>query len=643
MSLARRLALTALVLVIAAALGFAGGAQETSSTSTTTAAAESTAKEAPMLAEMVAAGTLPPLAERLPDEPLVLDVVDSIGKYGGTMRRTYLGPSDGGITRIMADGLFRFTTDGQKIVPNLATDYDLSSDGRVYTIYLRKGVKWSDGDLFDADDIMFWYNDVAMNTDLSPSPPKLIVSGGEPGVFEKVDQYTVRVTFKDPYAFFIRTIATPEVSTNGFYPFLPAHYLKQFHPKYAGQTAVDKLVKDEGVENWMALFNDKASTFINPDRPVLRPWQVINSSDSQRQIAVRNPYYWKVDPEGKQLPYIDRIVFDLVENTEITLLKASNGELDFQFRHIKLQDYTLLKENEQRGGYTVLTHAGDRASDVCIWPNMSIQDERMAKLTNSVEFKKALSYAIDRDEINDLLYFGLGTPRAITAIRSEPTYIPELAKMYIKYDPDEANRILDELGFDKRNSEGIRLWPDGEPLFLTFFTATAWPQMGQVGEFLVDYFREIGIDSLLKNMERSVFYQMSYNNELSWPIFTSPGTSLGNNWWMFPMYHNSNGYGQWYRSGGKEGVEPPAGSKVRKAMELYDEAMASESMDTVIENIKTILTYGAEELWGIGIVGEVPAIGVVSNKLKNVPVNAPSGTHLGSPGNLYPEQFYFED
>jgi peptide/nickel transport system substrate-binding protein len=642
MRLYKRIAIIALVLLTTAAFVFASGTQDTSSSSSGSTAM-SGAKESPMLAEMVASGEILPLEERLPENPLVVQVVDSIGKYGGTMRRTYLGPSDGGITRLMADGLFRFSIDGTEIHPNLATGYDLSADGRVYTIHLRKGVKWSDGDLFDADDMMFWYEDVALNEELNAAPPKLIVSGGDAGLFEKVDQYTVRITFKEPYAFFIRTIATPEVSTNGFYPFYPEHYLKQFHPKYAGEAAVNKLVEDAGVESWMALFSDMSSTFFNPERPVIRPWMVTNSSDSQRQIAVRNPYYWKVDAEGNQLPYIDRLVFDLVENTELVLLKASNGELDFQFRHIKFQDFTLLKENESRGDYTVYTHAGDRASDVCLWPNMSVQDEKMNMLMNSMEFKMALSYAIDRDEINELMYFGLGTPRAITAIRSEPTFIQANADKYIKYDPATASKLLDELGFDKKNSEGMRLWPDGETLFLNLTTATAWPQMASVGEFLVDYFRDIGIDSMVNNLERSVFYEKSYNNELAIPIFTSPGTSLGNNWWMFPMYHNSNGYGQWYRSSGKEGVEPPVGSNVRNAMELYDSAMSSASMDTVYENIKQILTWGAEELWGIGIVGEIPAIAIVSNKLKNVPKNAPSGTHLGHPGNLYTEQFYFDE
>ena len=163
-----------------------------------------------------------------------------------------------------------------------------------------------------------------------------------------------------------------------------------------------------------------------------------------------------------------------------------------------------------------------------------------------------------------------------------------------------------------------------------------------MGEVLVDYFKAIGIDTMLKAMERSVFYEMSYNNELPMPVFTSPGTSLGNNWWIFPMYHNSNGYGVWYRTAGEEGVEPPVGSKVRQAMELYDKAMASPRYEDIVDAVKQILRWSAEELWGIGIVGEIPVIGVVSNNVGNVPKDAPSGTHLGHPGNLYAEQWYFK-
>ena len=340
------------------------------------------------------------------------------------------------------------------------------------------------------------------------------------------------------------------------------------------------------------------------------------------------------------LPEVDPLNFVTRVRAPVLML---NGEYDMQFRHIVLQDYTVLKESESTGNYKVITHTGDRASDVCLWPNMSHEDPAYNELMNNVEFKKALSYAINRDEINELFYFGLGTPRAVTAISSEPTYEEDVAKMHIKYDPDEANRILDELGFDKRDANGIRLGPDGKPIFFLFQFGSNWPQFGDVGQVVADYWKEIGIDSLVKPVERSVFYEYSYSNQIPMALFTSPGTSLGNAWWMMPTYHNSNGYGQWRTSGGKEGKEPPVGSKIRRAMELYEKAITAADFSDTIEMIKQILRWGVEDLWGIGIIGEVPAIGMVSNRMGNVPRKAPSGSHIAHPGNLVPEQFYIKE
>ena len=647
MSLWKRLIVTAIVLLVAVGSGFASGGADTDSTTssgTGSTAMMSAEMEAPMLAEMVAANTLPPLEERLPIEPLVLDPVNEIGKYGGTISRTYLAPSDSlGFGRLIVAGLLQFTMDGQSYLPNVAKDYSVSSDGLVYTFYLREGMKWSDGEPLTTGDVVFWYEDVVGNTELSPAPPNWFVSGGEPGKVEAIDDYTFRVTFVKPNAFFLREVGgTSDVAMPRM--MLPKHYMTQFHAEYTDKAALDKMVGDANLDVWTALWGQKASYWNNPDLPILGAWQLTNEPGESRLIAVRNPYYFKVDPQGRQLPYVDRVVHDLIENPELILLKASNGELDFQFRHLAFDDYPLLKENESKGNYTVLTHGGDRASHVAFWPNMSIEDPVYHELMNSTEFKKALMYAIDRDELNELFYFGLGEPRAITSISSEPTYEADVAQMNIKYDPDEANRILDSLGYDKRDSNGIRLGPDGKPIFFLMPYATAWPYMGDIGQVVLDYWKEIGIDSLLKPFERSVFYQMSYNNEIPLTLFTSPGTSLGNAWWIFPKgAHNSWAYGRWYATGGAEGIEPPEGGKIRMAMDLYDEALTSANFDDVIAAIKQILRWGNEEIWGIGLLGEIPAIGVVSNNMGNVAVNAPSGTHLLHPANLYPEQWYLKN
>jgi peptide/nickel transport system substrate-binding protein len=642
----KRILITALVLLASALLVFAGGKQE-AATGTEEAAAETTAmapegNESPMLVEMVENGEIPSLEERLPTEPKVVETADAIGRYGGTLRRTYLGPSDGlAYGRLVYDPVLRFTVDGLNIEPNLAKDWDVSSDGTVYTIYFREGTKWSDGEPFTADDVMFWYEKAMLNTDISPAPPRWMVAGGEAGIISKVDDYTIRIRFSQPYAFFVRELAYRGVAKPDIA--LPAHYMEQYHPDFVDKDKLDSMAQDEGFEVWTDLWGERQSYWDNPEMPVLSAWYPTNEPGESRLIAVRNPYYWKVDTEGRQLPYMDRVVHDQIENKELVLLKASNGELDMQFRHLTLDNYSLLRENQEVGDYTVYTHSGDRASDVAFWPNMSHEDPVYHELMNNTEFKKALMYGIDRDELNELFYFGLGTPRAITAISSEPTYVEDHAQRYIEYDPQEANAILDRIGFDQRDSNGIRLGPDGEPIFFTLYYATSWPIHGEIAQIVADYWKELGIDSLIKPLERSVFYQMSYNNEIPLTVFTSPGTSLGNNWWIFPKgAHNSWAYGRWYATGGKEGIEPPPGSKIRQAMDLYDEAMQSPDMDEIIEAIKQILDWGTEEIWGIGLVGEIPAIGVISNNVGNVPQDAPSGTHLLHPGNLMPEQWYFK-
>ena len=630
------------VFLLTALLAFGGGGQE-GTTETAEPAAAVAGKEAPALAEMVKAGTLPPLAERLPIEPAVVQPLDEIGMYGGTWGTVYKAPGDSlAYGRLVYDPTLRYSLDGQEILPNLAKAWDLAPDGKTITLYFREGTKWSDGELFTADDVLFWYEDIAMNEELSPSPPSWMVAAGEAGKVEKVDDYTVRVSFSAPYPLLTRAISTYNNDRiHGIAA--PKHYLEQFHPKYADKATLDKLVKDENLENWTQLFGRMNSYWNNPEKPVLSAWKMTNEPGASRLIAERNPYYWKVDTAGNQLPYIDRVVLDLVESNELILLKALNGEYDMQFRHISFQDYTVLKEGEADGDYKIITHTGDRASDVCFWPNLSHDDPVYNELMNNVEFKKALSYAIDRDEINELFYFGLGTPRAITAISSEPTYEEDVAQMHIKYDPDEANRILDRIGFDKRDDNGIRLGPDGKPIFFLLQYATVWPQFGSVGEVVADYWKEIGIDSLIKPMERAAWTELSYSNQLPLALFTSPGTSLGNAWWMVPTYHNSNAYGVWRRTGGKEGKEPPEGSKVLKAIDLYAEALTAGSFDDTVAMIKQVLRWGVEELWGIGIVGETPVIGVLSNRMRNVAKVAPSGSHLSHPGNLVPEQFFIKE
>jgi peptide/nickel transport system substrate-binding protein len=486
---------------------------------------------------------------------------------------------------------------------------------------------------------MFWYNDIAMNKTISPAPPKWYTAGGEPGKMEKLDDYTIRITFEAPFILFQRELAFR--SNNAPSIAAPAHYMKQFHLDYTDKAKIDAMVKDAGLGAWNDLFNDRNNYWFNKERPGIGAWQGLNDPGDTLMVFERNPYYWKVDPAERQLPYIDKIEMELIENPELIIMKAANGELDAETSMPQLKDYTFLKENEEKGDYRVLNYEGDRAAHVAFWPNMSYEkDPRLGDLMRNTKFKQALSLGIDRDELNELFYYGLGVPRSITAIDSEPTYEEDVANLNIEFDPARANQILDELGFDKKNEKGIRLFPDGDPISFVMDWCTTWPVHGKVAEVVSDYWRDLGIDTVIKAHERSVYYELSYSNQFPMCVFQSPGTSLTNNWWIVPYWHNSNGYGQWYRSGGKEGVEPPEGSLVRKAFVLYDEARAAETFEEMVEKVKTVLRWGNENLWGIGTLGMQPDVNVFTNRLRNVPEKAPAGWHLKSPSHTRPEQWF---
>jgi peptide/nickel transport system substrate-binding protein len=425
--------------------------------------------EAPMLADLVKQGKLPPVEQRLPQEPLVVAPLEEIGQYGGTWRRAAVGVSDVGIinSRITYENLVRWSADGKKVVPNVATKWKIEDGGKTFTFYLRKGIKWSDGQPFTAEDIVFWYKEVLLNKDLTPTVATWLTAGGKPCKIEKVDTYTFRVSFEQPNPLFLINIC----KSGGNQFFLPKHYGKQFHIKYAPKEELEKKVKDAGFQFWYQLFDAKVSNsnawLQNPELPVLQPWRNTTLPTATTMIFERNPYYWKIDPAGNQLPYIDRIAHTLVENREVITMKAVSGEIDMQTRHISLPDYTLLMENRAKGNYRVLNWKQGVGSDVMICLNQNVKDPVLRKIFEDRRFRQALSIAINRDEIWKLIYLGMGKPRQCSLISGVAFYDPEWEKMWAEYDPKKANELLDKIGLNKRDRDGFRLRPDGKTLALT--------------------------------------------------------------------------------------------------------------------------------------------------------------------------------
>jgi len=347
------------------------------------ALAPATFSEAPQLGDLVATGELPPVRERLPKSPMVVKPHEEVGRYGGVWRRAHLGPLDAyGATYVMKETLLQYSVDYEKIVPNVCKAYEWSDNYKTITFYLREGMKWSDGAPFTADDFLFWYEDVALNKKLSPVPPPLFKRGGELLKMVRVDEHTFRIKFARPYASFVDYLAGLWNPTL----YMPKHYCRQFHPKYAPPDRIEKMRQEGGFSHWTDQFRHKTYYVRNPEAPTIQAWLLRDRLSSQVQRWQRNPYYWKVDPEGAQLPYIDAVHFKLVSDAQAVLLQALAGEIDMQMRRIGginvvgIENYPLLMENRAKGGYRIICRDIFRLNKFAIYFNFTHRDRELRGL-----------------------------------------------------------------------------------------------------------------------------------------------------------------------------------------------------------------------------------------------------------------------
>ena len=383
-------------------------------------------KQAPMLDALVEDGTLPPVEERVPLEPLVVQPLEGIGTYGGTLRRGFTGPGDdeNGNRYVSGDKLVFWDYTGTEFRPALARSWEFSDEDRVFTIKLREGHKWSDGAPFTADDFVFWYEDIYINPDLVPTPHSSFAINGKQGRIEKVDETTVSFIFEEPYPLFLTILGgttfmgSGHMTNRGFHggSYAPAHYLKQFHPKYTAQAEIDAMASEENVEDWIALFRLKNQWSLNPELPVLGPWRTVSPVNTPNWTMERNPFYYEVDPEGNQLPYLDGIQMTLAENLEVLNLRAIAGEYDLQERHTDIAKLPVFLENMEQGDYSVHLDPGAYGSDATLQINHSYDaDPEIAKWLHNADFRRALSMGIDRDQLNETFWLGVGSPGSVGA------------------------------------------------------------------------------------------------------------------------------------------------------------------------------------------------------------------------------------
>ncbi len=621
-------------------------------------------KEAPQLAELVKAGKLPPVAQRLPSEPMVMKPLEGIGTYGGTWRRAFVGPSDGeNGNRLMAtDKILFWDPTGSKIVPCVAKAYEQSKDGKTFTITLRRGMKWGDGSAFTADDFMFWYEDLYQNKDIVPAPIADMSAGGKPGRIVKIDEVTVQFQFDNPYFLFPDMMAgdtligggqAPQQSNSHTYAcYAPAHYLKQFLPKYSSEAAVNKMAKDAGYESWVRMIHVKTDWQLNPEVPTLGPWRTVSPINTPTWAMERNPYYYAVDTDGNQLPYLDKVVMTLAENIEVVNLKAMAGEFDEQERHIDLQKLPVILENRARGKYDVHLDLAYNGADTCLHVNMDYRlDPVVGKLLATADFRRALSLGIDRDQMNETFWLGLATPgsSAPAEVMPESPGI-EWRKKWSTLDIATANKLLDGLGLTKKDSEGYRLRPDnGKRLAIELLSIKAFLDWPKHSEMIAQHWRKIGIYGDVKEAERGLAEKRRDNSEHHIYVWSNGGTELLYLYatWALPVDISNGCYGietsRWYASNGAQGTKP-SDPKMIEALELFRSA-AGKQEDERNKIAQDIWKIMVDQQFTIGTCGQSPAfmgVRLASRRLANLPGRACIAQHCRTPGSSHPETWYFK-
>ena len=609
--------------------------------------------EAPALAAKVAAGDLPPVAERLPKEPLVEQVAE-IGTYGGTLRRGFLGPSDhNNYTRVVYDALVRNSPDGGEVIPHIAKGWESNDDFTQWTVFLRPGMKWSDGEPFTADDIMFWYQEIVLNEDLSPTAPVWMQNAdGTVATVEKIDDSTVRWTFGQPNTAFLANLANMDGADRAIsnLSFVPAHYMKQFHPDFVDQAELDAKVAARGFQTWTELFAVEAFPHMSGHRPSTAAWAPDGTTVADQVFTIkRNPYYFVVDQDGNQLPYVDEVRFTFFADAETLNLAAIGGEIDMQGRHIKMSNYPVLVENEEKGGYQVLTYPTFGGSDAVLMLNQTYtNDPAVGELLRNKDFRIALSYAIDRDAIKELAFLGIGEARQPVPAPNHPYYPgDEVAFRYTQHDLDKANQLLDGIGLTARDSEGFRLLPNGERLDLEIGVVPAFGNWPDIGQLVVEDWADVGVRAHVELRERNTHFAMRPANELEIEIWNEDTTAFPFS--GQPKFDVRSDPGltlaplaaQWINTKGAQGVPPSP--ELQKLMDIIDEAKVS-GRERQIELAKELFTIWTDEVYEIGTVGLTPMVqGVIvkNAKLHNVPETAGNDWPLRTPGNTRPEQYFF--
>ncbi|HET59614.1 MAG TPA: ABC transporter substrate-binding protein, partial [Chloroflexi bacterium] len=599
-------------------------------------------QEAPILAEKVAAGELPPVEERIPENPFVVGpgvlIVEQdltnwqSGIYGGTLNMAHRGDFPPDIFIGSNEGYLAapgISVEG--IIGNVLEGFSVNEDATQFTFTMRKGLKWSDGVPVTRADVEFAWLDVMNNEEIFPTgiPGKWrtgALGTGNPMTLEFVDDWTFVITFDGPYGSLLREMAV--TGWVGYTDLIkPAHYLKQFHKSYADPDELLEMIKAEGYEDmdaWVNLFTQKdiSNWEMNIEDaigfPRLYPFLLVEITEGAK-IYERNPYYYKVDVEGKQLPYIDRIVTARVDDVEMVNMRAIAGQVDFTRESPDIMQIPVYKEQEAAGNFTASIYSSHVAPMCFFFNQANVNDEAWNEVINDVRFRQALNYAIDREEIISTIYFGLAEPAP---------WNPS------EYSVEKANALLDEMGMTERDDKGFRLTPSGKPLLVYISSAKHLAEHESIAELTIEYWAEIGINATLEVISNDLLSQRNAASE----------TMTYTLWSVAPMWVNATWtdwipqtvqWSQWMNpDDGIDGVEPPDAAK--RLWEIRAERAAAvpgtkEDMDLYNETVQSYI----DNIWSIIVVKGINPL-IISNDLCNIPTG---GQAIAA--NYSMEQFFF--
>ena len=626
--------------------------------------------ESPMLAEMVKAGKLPPVDERLPENPQVVTPLVAPGKYGGTLRQGIVGNSvtwGGGLYTFQWENLVQWKPDFSDVEPSLAERTDVSPDAKEYTFHLRKGMKWSDGQPFTADDVMFYINDVLLNKELSPGGPNTEwLPGPQREGFraEKIDDFTFKLIFPNPYGTLLYQLAT---WAGRHFCYYPKHYLQRFHKTY--NEKVDELVAAEGRENWMQLFFAKGpDTWGNPDRfmdvpeyPSVGPWVVVQPIGSGTTARfVRNPYYWKVDAQGNQLPYMDEVIVTAYQDPETRALAMLNGDLDFIKDPGENNRELYFDAMNEGKPIKIIARTPDGGNTMSIHFNQGSKNPVLREIFRNKDFRIGMSHAINREEIIEVVFRGQGKPAQVAPLEDSPLYVERLANQYLEYDVAKANEHLDKV-LPNKDANGMRLGPDGKPLTLiwtlldqnyTGGDARAWLQ---AAELIVGYFKQVGVEVKMDVVSDQVLGERRNTNDIDMFAFHGGEGGAGITAILDPRWHIPGEYWglfSWgwapYLTGAEltetitaNFVEPPPDMK--EIREMWSFATQQPTFEGQVAEMKKLLEVSADQFWCIGISRPGRSYQPMSKRLNGLPDGAVDGWLPGTHKIMRPEQWFISE